>query len=401
MKENSVVVRIFFGLLFFGLFLGDGKQSVVEVFGVACTLVLLVYYVLQNARLVELPARVSKAWGVFFLFVFLSTTTSGSIGLSLSWLARLLCGYLVYRIFFSMATEPVYKTFLSHTLFFVFFVGVMWCASAIFPQFYEALPTMNLIDVRYGHSHMADLLVFAAPAVAWMLANEKMSVFVRIAGLVAYVVATIATRSRGAWAVILVFIFVRMMQSRYKKTIVIIIFVLTTSILVYASLFQRAPTKSLYANKTLSWFDRVIRKPTVFSRVEYWRQSLYALRERPILGSGPGTFSLVSVRLQKGAGLSSWFAHSAPLQAASELGLLGVGSLILLISTHLAEWRNKRASQKYRWEQFNTAAWMTLLVLAYSLFEFVLDYFIMWLLVWAGIGLCFGKARSVGHSPRS
>ena len=398
MKKNSALVRVFFVLLFFGLFLGDGKQSVVEVFGVACTLVFLVYYVLLNARLVELPARVSKAWAVFFFFVLLSTITSGSIGLSLSWIARLVSGYLVYRIFFSLATEYVYKIFLSYSLVFVFFVGVIWSASTAVPKLYEMLPTMNLIDVRYGHSHMADLLVFVAPAVAWVMANKKVSFFVRIAMFVAYVFATIMTRSRGAWAMISIFVLMRMMQGRYKKAVITAIIVVSTSLLLCVPFFRKVPTKQLYASKIFVWFDRVVRKPTVFSRVEYWRQSLYALRERPVLGSGPGTFSLVSVRLQKGAGLSSWFAHSAPLQAAAELGLMGVGSITWLVFVHLAEWRGKRASQGYKWEQFDTLAWMIFLVLLYSVFEFVLDYFIVWLLVWASVGLGLGKARSIDRN---
>ena len=395
MKNSSLLVSVFFGLLFFGIFLGDGKQAVIEVFGVASTLVFLVYCLLQKLPLVALPARLSRVWMVFFVSVFLSTLASSSVALSISWFVRLLCGYLVYRIFFSMATEHVRRVFIFRIFFFMFLVGVVWCVSIMFPRFYEALPTMNLVDVRYGHSHIADLLVFVTPAVFWMVVNGSIVIWARVLLLGAYLVAILATQSRGAWVIAFAFIFIKAIRSRYRKIFTISLFVVVLLIIINASFFKISPTGPKYTGKVFLWVDRVVHRPTFFSRLEYWRQSIQAFQERPILGSGPGTFSLVSVRLQKETGLSSWFAHSAPLQMASDLGLLGIISFTSLVVAHVLEWKSKLPLLKYNRSPLQALSWMIALILLYSMFEFVLDYFIIWLLVWAGVGLCVGSSRLV------
>ena len=74
-------------------------------------------------------------------------------------------------------------------------------------------------------------------------------------------------------------------------------------------------------------------KPSVPSdnRLEYWRQAIEAIKERPLFGSGPRTFYLLSRRLQSAPNSWSWFAHSFPLQTAAETGLVGLSIFLFLI----------------------------------------------------------------------
>ena len=75
-------------------------------------------------------------------------------------------------------------------------------------------------------------------------------------------------------------------------------------------------------------------------RTWIWRVAADAARDRPILGSGAGSFFRATILDQPGYGRLTRYAHSLPLENAAELGLLGLLlSLGLYGGTALALWR--------------------------------------------------------------
>jgi O-antigen ligase len=66
------------------------------------------------------------------------------------------------------------------------------------------------------------------------------------------------------------------------------------------------------------------------NRYAYWRVALRAFREEPIRGVGAGGWAVWWLRYRPFDEFAQ-DAHSLPLQTAAELGLVGLGSLALLV----------------------------------------------------------------------
>src|SRR5581483_1853556 len=71
-------------------------------------------------------------------------------------------------------------------------------------------------------------------------------------------------------------------------------------------------------------------QPQSFKRPQIWTAALQAARERPVLGWGPGNFEEGFLRhnFPSGQGPASYqfstpFAHSEPLNALAETGVIG------------------------------------------------------------------------------
>jgi len=73
----------------------------------------------------------------------------------------------------------------------------------------------------------------------------------------------------------------------------------------------------------------------VSDRVAMWRASLAMLRDRPLLGSGLNTFSLIypRYRLPQDRAAGQPFAHNIFLNMAAEGGLAGLGAFLAVLAT--------------------------------------------------------------------
>ncbi len=386
-KESNTtwLIVIFFGLSFLGLFFGDGKQAVVEVYVAAVVLILWTLRLSWRGQISSGPPRfVSFAWAGVFAATILSAITSDSVGFSLSWLIRLLCGYLVYRLFYEVASEKKEAIFSGGLLAFVGAASIVSLIFMAFPAGQRFIPSMNLVSRSFGHNHLADLLVFVSPLV-W----NNLRVFPARPAAITVIVYTLllfSTLARAAWALVTVF-FAAAAHAAGKKRAVkaIVLSVCLFTVLIggyFTVVYMGAPVKK-------NVLESYMRPRSATVRLEYWRQAMEGFIERPITGSGPGTFSLVSWRYQRVPFSASWFAHSQPLQILAETGVVGFAAFGMLLFAHA---RHVYVNRK-KLETDKTAAALLMgcaLIVIYSLFEFVLDYFIVWLLLLAVSGFVTG-----------
>lgn len=385
--KEKYILGTFFGLLFVGVLLGDGKQSVIEVYSSSVVIICWASYFLYGL----IPRQTEKTlvfpWLALAAFAILSTVLSDSVGYSISWLVRLASGYAIYQLFYSLASKKILKMYLLCSGIFVFGAVLLWVFSITLPWFREVLPSMNLIDVRHGHSHLADLLVFIIPIIvyAWRSNKTTLAMWKPYITL-GYLVALVFTLARGAWFIFLIYGIVKMLynakQTSRKQTVKHALYALCISLALLCCLYF---TNSLF-NKALTVF---FRPATTESRIEYWRQAFAGINERPILGSGPGTFSLVSLQQQSSANKSSWFAHSYPIQLFAEVGILGFFSFVWLVFVHVRVWFYQYSRHQMS-DEYILLVEGLVLVFIYGLFEFVLDHQVMWLLFWGGVGLISG-----------
>lgn len=382
----------FFVLLFLALFFGDGKQAVVEVYGAAVVLMIWFFRLSQiSAPIGKLPRLIANSWIFVFIAATLSTLTSDSVGFSISWGIRLLSGFLVYQVFYDLSSARI-ETAVSRSM--IAFAAASTATSLIFglfPWFQSVLPSMNLISRSYGHSHLADLLVFVFPLVWGTVVSQPF--FRGAAVMLLYSGALLFTLARAAWIVVFGGVFVSAFYLRKIQIKALLVLTLCFGIVLCAVFFGKS-----YLIKKGAPLQSYTRPESVAFRVEYWNQALKGFMERPITGNGPGTFSLVSTRFQKHPFSASWFAHSQPLQLLAEQGVVGFLAFGGLLLSHVLIWYKERSKFK---KGATTEALILgcALVVGYGLFEYVLDYFVIWIMLFAVAGLITGRIAEKKAEP--
>ncbi len=79
---------------------------------------------------------------------------------------------------------------------------------------------------------------------------------------------------------------------------------------------------SLFAVKYSSYFQKGA--TSVGARVDYWSAAVDTLKKRPILGSGPGTFSIMYRAVKSPESEMALLAHNDYLQQGSDSGIVGM-----------------------------------------------------------------------------
>ncbi|MCX6793764.1 MAG: O-antigen ligase family protein [Candidatus Gottesmanbacteria bacterium] len=379
---------ILFGFVItISLFLGDGKQPLIDVVWAVEILLLYAIYHLQNRKLRVLPRTLHVAWVMLLGYCVVRTVFSDSVGYSLSTVIRLFDAYLVYRLFYSLADKKrVWYVGLG-----VICVGVVATIASFgclsFPQFIHWLPQMNLLYASYGHNQLAGLLLFGIPLV--IAEDTPIPSWCKKAVFVLFLSGLVFSFARGAWillAAYLAFLLVtKRLAGKFNTSMAILFIGAVAGLLV--SMFLLAP-RFAHEPPTMNnnWLYKQTIKPPIYeSRIQYWLQALRAIQERPIFGSGPGTFYLQSKRLQVAPLSYSWFAHSFVLEQVVEVGLVGtvLWGILFVVQGRLLI--HPRA---------NALLAGVILTFLYSLFDYSLSFLVIWLLFWSALGWLTGSVQS-------
>ncbi len=376
---------VFFFFLTTSLFWGDGKQPFVDVWWALGILTMYGarYYQRGKLDLSSLSRPIGVAWMALILYYVILTPFSDSAGYSITATIRLIEAFLVYVMFVAISSERTIGLFVKGLMF----VGVVaTLASFVFlfsPSLAGFLPPMNLLYAAYGHNHLADLLLPIFPLLIAQLQHKQPKLLWLL--LTLFTVGMVLTFARGAWIILigyLLFLFLRKKDARVKVIALVGAAALVIAPLLLSIVSTNKTTGGIF--QRVPQISRLLQKQSFLEdgRWEYWRQAVEAIKERPLFGSGPGTFYLESKRLQVAPNSYSWFAHSFPLETMVEVGLVGtiLLSLVLVMSLQRA-----RASPLFA---------PLCLTLLYSFFEFNLDYAVVWALAWAILGLSFNDKKN-------
>src|SRR6266446_3914861 len=91
------------------------------------------------------------------------------------------------------------------------------------------------------------------------------------------------------------------------------------------------------------------------ARLDYWRAAWQMIKEKPLLGSGPGTFMIGYQRLKRPEAEPTKLAHNDYLQQGSDSGLVGLCSYLALIAGSIAG-LYRRIRRSLDWTVF--AVWL-------------------------------------------
>jgi O-antigen ligase len=364
---------IYFGFLTIGLFLGDGKQPMIDTLA---SVVIISLHILAKAYLKKqrtMPQPLVLLWSITLGYFAIRTMFSESVAYSITATMRMVMAYLVFTLFFEYNTQR-YQRYFRHGLIIFSLLAIAASLLLYFsPSLANNLPLMNLLYPNYGHNHLVNILVVVYPITLFLFVRQKNIAYTVYYLLVAGMI--FLSFSRGALFLIgLYTIFqVGILQKTHinkRALFLLIVGIIATVSLIYFSFLATRP------NQNPSKFSRQLYKPLFAneSRWEYWNQAWEGIKQKPLFGSGPGTFYLISKRYQSGPNQYSWFAHNSMLQWVVELGIVGSIPLLFTIGLLLA----------------HTQGWAkhaTILVMLNSFFDFNLDFLLIWLVLWTILGL--------------
>jgi O-antigen ligase len=379
MNPNHVLLAGFFGFLIIGLFLGDGKQALIDTYGAGGILALFVYAKAYCKKYRDVPRNITILWALVLLYFIVRTLFSDSVSYSITTTMRMIMGYLTFTLFYEYADDFFPKLFTQGLVPFSIIAMIASFFFLLFPQQTHILPLMNLLYAYYGHNYVANILIIVYPIA--LLSLLKKHTPLHIGYFVLIVFSLIFTFSRGALVLIGYYTILQVGLLHPKKVSKKIIGILAigilaiSSIVVFSVITNFAPNNPL-ANSRIA--KQIIKTPLrEEGRIQYWKQALLTIKDHPLFGTGPGTFYLDSKRYQEAPDQYSWFAHNFVLQQLAEVGVMGTIPLTILIGITL-----------YSLQKHKSFLTMSLfLILFNALFDFSLDFLIIWLFFWASLGM--------------
>jgi len=184
------------------------------------------------------------------------------------------------------------------------------------PEFIKKISTNRIFSTLFYPNTLAGAILLTLPvllAVLWSL-QRQFTVGARRFLIVVVALPALAclfwSGSKGGWLLMLVIGFVGALflpiKRQVKLTLVSVVLIagLTGFALKYAGFFKRGAT-------------------SVVARFDYWRVAVRIVDEKPIFGTGPGTFAIPYERLKKPESEMARLTHNDYLQQASDSGVVG------------------------------------------------------------------------------
>jgi len=399
-KTNFVLAGFFIAVLLL-VFIGDGKQSLAEATAGMTAVLLWACTKKQGKSTTTTIGTIDLLWKVVFGVWFLSSWFSDSRGYSLSAFARLLSGYLIFWALY-------YEGKKSRPAIFIQGLQVLGIVVLVFTFFYSLAPNVFrefasplLLYATSGHNHAADIYMFVFPTTVFLFFWQKSKTMGLLTALLA--LGLLLTFARGAllllccWVVLLV---LTQTKPHIIKQKLLLLSIAALSLLLILLVSRNNEPFFLSSG---SWWQRQTQKPLLIQneRRWYWKQGIQAFIERPLLGSGPGTFYLQSLRLQESSSQHATYAHNTPLQLLAETGIIGFLPFTLLIAfllkTIITVQKNTHNTKEKKETQ--ALAWATTLSFFYGFIEYNLDILAIWLLFWGTCGYVLGLL--VPRAPES
>jgi len=199
-----------------------------------------------------------------------------------------------------------------------------------------------LTSTYVNHNHIGGYFELAIPlGIGSIIANRRspLSLLLLIAATVTMIIALVFTYSRGAWlgflgsmivlgTIIALKLKISKNWSRFKKwgTLVAgVLIVIIAVILMPSQVKQRAAT--LFEFEGTQFKDMSLQGRLIVNQ-----NTLEMIKDYPILGSGPGTFTILYPKYRDPRLIMFMNAtHNDYLQYAEEMGLFGIGSFVLLL----------------------------------------------------------------------
>lgn len=290
-------------------------------------------------------------WISFLLSLICSMVFSHSIPLSLTNILNYVFSFIVFVHVLTIKKDFFSKyDLVKLCTLVVFILLIMSTVLLVNKNWAVSLPGMNLLYATYGHNHLASLLVILLPF-TWYFSfrhsftnqsGKARNFFQKISSNYLFVLPTFFVfgilASFGRVAIFIALIQTVILhiyiyrKTRLKKFLCASILITTSILLVLGIKGFFSISNNSVNNCPLPELANKLCKPIVFEgRTQYWSQAFHAIKDFPILGYGPGTFSLISHKYKLAPYLFSSYAHNAFLQQFAESGIFSGAIFCLLM----------------------------------------------------------------------
>lgn len=398
----------FLGSLAVSFFLGENRQGVIEPYWsiiISCLSLFILIFTKNRTQKTKNREKPYILIVTVVLTLFITSYSSISPAYSLSIWIRF---FAAICVFYCLYTFPDRKNLLSFFATGLVYIGTGIACLSLMSRFSQTnsswLPVMNLIFSRTGHNQAVYILLALFPLVFWWTRKHTTALRITI-GYILFPLAITLCFSRGAIVMMnlyLIFLLMSLPKKNRKAGIFVLLLctILTIGILVTIPFL---PTNIKTALNESHFFNNQVVKTTITHevRLSNWHEAVIGFIHHPLVGSGPGTYILTSMRFHETLIDAAGSAHSFPLQILSEFGLIsGIPIFITIFFVCKKLWHIRRKT--------DTDAWATVglidsvfLVFAYSAIEYNLDYFSLWILLWSIVGLLMSQdAAKKDHIPR-
>jgi O-antigen ligase len=188
--------------------------------------------------------------------------------------------------------------------------------------------------------------VMSFAGVGWIRKYQKWMMIVIILSLIAGILASALSLTRGSW-LILPFLFVLLVWYSSKRLTLKSKFLLFTLVTLIISSFYLFPQTGVQqrVDKTLNNFSRYLnnqytheweRHTSIGNRFEMWKAALYIFKDNPLFGVGWGEYAKsAQVLVERGVvnkGAAKYYhPHNQFISALAKGGVLGFSAIIILL----------------------------------------------------------------------
>lgn len=280
---------------------------------------------------------------VLLLIIAIINASFHTISIPLSLNQLWIYAYMFIYLLFFLLHKDRESSLLKQLKFFVYSLAIAAACNLLLlliPGIGSLFPPMNMIYATYGHNHLSTALILFYPLVFfWAFKQDHLSkfwivMFSLFTGSLLFNFGRVNTLLMVSQLVIFLFS-LKISTSKIKEERSAAVLALSGIILAALSIFLlgllRCPgfiqTFTVMMNRSFACQKKVSEEPRVF----YWQQAINSIKQHPFVGSGPGTFSLISEKFRQIPTVKTLYTHNEYLSVFAELGFLsGILFLILL-----------------------------------------------------------------------
>jgi O-antigen ligase len=203
-------------------------------------------------------------------------------------------------------------------------------------DFLKKIQSNRIYSTLFYPNTLAAAILLVSPicvGALWLL-SERWSLAARYTSVAALCLGALGTLfwsgSKSGWLLMLLLGFLSLLQLKFdprlKKGLVIalVVFGLGGFAIKYAAFFKRGAT-------------------SVVARFDYWRAAIEITKQHPLLGTGPGTFSVPYQQIKRPESEMARLCHNDYLEQACDSGVVGFLAFAVFVASSLIRFRPKWA----------------------------------------------------------
>jgi len=326
------------------------NQKMVLTFFVLITLTLWIINILLKEEFTWCPTKINLPISLFILVITVSLFISNYFYPSLSDCLIFLAYFILYFLVINIVeNENEFDSFLK--IFFItsFLVSMYTILHyyGLIPYLKEFGPFVSPIGQKNWTSNYIALIFFIVFSFFLLEPIKKMKILYFFILSINYI-ALMICQSRGIWIsicvtlIIALYLIIKFSFSKIfkenKKWIILLLIIFIVITVIYSTDNPLNISAITVTERVISTFDE--KDPSINTRLLIWNTTLNMIKEKPILGSGIGSFKMnylnyQAEHLKDNPYYAKYYsnareAHNEYLQIGAELGIIGLGIFLLI-----------------------------------------------------------------------